>query len=181
MKEPQNPTVEKNTNESKNIEVPRKSYSKEAAIAMTIVVSLFIGALGGYMFGSSRGENRMFTNRPGFQQQERGSRGGGRMGSMMGVIGTVSTIKDDSITVKDQFTGDSTTYVINSSTKVTNNGSKAKSSDISIGDQVRIQIASGNSSSSDDSQTATSIELNPNIPTSGPGGMGSGSAQSNDT
>lgn len=126
--------------------------------------ALVVGLLGGFVVGTQVGKSSSTvandTGAFGGQSQQ-----GGGMMRRMGAFGTVTAVSDDSITIKDQMQGSTTTYAITSSTTVTNNGSSASVSDIKVDDTVAIQT---DNSSSGDSTTATSILLNPSM--RGPGG-----------
>jgi len=82
---------------------------------------------------------------------------GGPGGGMMGGFGTVTAISATSITVESSQTSTSTTYVITSATKVTDNGSTSSVSAIQTGDTVIVQPESSSA------KTAATIVLNPSM------------------
>lgn len=69
-----------------------------------------------------------------------GLRGRGMMG---GAVGEVTAVSSDSISIKDTMRGGSVTYKIDSSTKVTENGTTKTVSDIKTGDTVRVSATGG--------------------------------------
>jgi hypothetical protein len=94
----------------------------------------------------------------------------GPMG-MGGSMGTVTAISASSISVQDTRSGTATTYSITGSTKITDNGQSASTSDIGVGDSV--MVIPGTS----DSSQAAQIMVNPAFP-GGPGGYGQNSGSS---
>lgn len=148
--------------------------SKTGLIIVVAVCSLLIGGAGGYAIGHSKSSS---ANLPGSGQMGSFGSGsssgqggpGGRMGMMGGAMGTVTAISSDSITVEDQMNSESKTFSITSSTTVTEGGSTASLSDISTGDTVMVRTARSSSSSSSSSSVATSIVINPTMPSGSQG------------
>lgn len=137
------------------------------------VILLGLGFLGGQVFqtgknGSSATQVQQQTTQQGFPG---GSSNMGR-GTMRGGFGEVTAVSDSSITIKNSFSGESVTYAITSSTKITDNNETAGIADIKTGDTVMVQTVST------DSKEATEIRLNVQMPTGGPG-MRSGQTDAN--
>ena len=95
-----------------------------------------------------------------------GGRGGG-FGRRAGGLGQVTAVSPTSITISNQRTGANTSYTINSSTAISDNGQTVITSDIQIGDTVVITTNGSGST------TATRILVNPSF-----SGGGSGQTQS---
>jgi len=152
---------------SKKTTATTAKRNQTITVAMAGVIIAAIGFASGmfYQKGQSNGGTGLASangQSGGFGQTD----GSGRQGAMrrMGVFGTVSAISDSSITVGDQRSGESTTYAINSTTTITDNGTSASASDIKSGDTVMISTAtSGTDSTTTDSKTATAITLNPSM------------------
>lgn len=153
---------------------PPKKHSRLGLIFAIIGIALVMG-VGGFAIGlqvgkSSSSTNKNSTSAPG------GSMNGQRSGNM-GTMGTVTAISSTSITVKDTRENKETTYSITSSTTVTDNGASSSVSAIKTGDQVLIRTSSSGSSDSS-SKVATSIQLNPSMPSGGQGGGPNGTSGS---
>lgn len=142
-----------------------------APLIAAMVGVLALGGIGGFLAGMHVGKSQGATAANGFDgQSQNGGPGGMRGGrGMMGAMGTVTAVSSDSITISDQMRGSTATYKVTDSTTVTDNGASASLSDIAAGDQVMVRTGSTTSSDANDSQTATSIMLNPSF--GGPGGM----------
>lgn len=137
-----------------------------------VVAALVVGAIGGIIVGIQMGKGSSTTANTGAMGDD-GQQMGGGFGMRGGTMGTVTAISSDSITVEDTRRSTEVTYTITSSTTVTDSGSSVTASDITVGDSVIVQSDSTSSSSdSDDAtvKTATSIELNPTMPSGMPGG-----------
>ncbi|QHN42849.1 hypothetical protein GII36_03215 [Candidatus Mycosynbacter amalyticus] len=149
------------------------------AIVVAIVVSAGAGLFAGMQIGKA-------SNGSGMQGMDSMSGQRGGSGMMRGGFGTVTTVSDSSVTIESRMMrmgqgdsdsnseGSTTTYKITSDTKVTNNGEAAAISDIKTGDTVRVETSN---SSSD---TATTIELNPQM-RGGPGAGTQGTSQSSES
>lgn len=142
------------------------------AIIVTIVVSAGAGLVAGMQIGK--------TNSTDAQAQGAMSGVSGRMSEMRGGFGTVTAVSDSSITIEsrmgrmrqgDNTQGGAITYKITGDTKVTNNGESAAIGDLKTGDTVRVET------SDDSSDTATAIELNPQMR----GGPGTGAQGANES
>ena len=134
---------------------------KQAVLPAIIVGAVVIGVggfVGGMQFQKGKGST---TNASGQQQttdQAGGAFGGRGMGMGRGAFGTVTAVNSSSITVKNDRQGTESTLTISSDTKVTDNGSTASVSDITVGDQVMVQT------DTTDTKKATQIRLNPTMP-----------------
>ena len=98
---------------------------------------------------------------------------GGTGGRRLGAIGQVTAITSTSITVDNQRTGNSTTYSIDGTTAISNNGQSATASDVQAGDTVLISTASSTST------VATRIVINPSFGGFGPQSQGNATTQNN--
>jgi hypothetical protein len=98
--------------------------------------------------------------------------GAGGFGRRAGAIGQVTAVSSTSITIDNQRTGASSTYTIDSSTAISDNGQTVTTSDIQNGATVVI------STSGSGSTTATRILVNPSF---GGGSAGSSSSSSGST
>jgi hypothetical protein len=134
----------------------RVSYIYGAVIVLVLCIVCFaIGDVYGKHHGTT--SQTAATSRFGGSSTGFGGRQGG-----MGDFGTVSSVSSTSITVENTRTNASTTYTVNSSTSITNDGETGSISDIQSGDRVIITTASTTS------KVATKIEINPSFG----GGMG---------
>lgn len=102
------------------------------------------------------GLNDRFSDGQGEYGMGQGFRGGGMRQNV--AIGTVTAISSTSITVNDQRSGTSTTKTINSTTTITNNGTKVAVDSIKVGDSVFVRA------STSDTTIASSIDVNPTMP-----------------
>lgn len=160
-------------------DAPRRtpSLSQGAIIGIAAVIAAatgVIGFVGGIQFQKGTNSSSV-ANQGGFGNGQGGM--GGGMGMRNGSFGTVTAVSDSSITITvmrggpDSSSSSSSssttkTYTINSSTKITVDGSTGSVSDIATGDTVMIEA------DSDDSSIAASIRV-------GMGGMpGQGQTQS---
>lgn len=92
----------------------------------------------------------------------------GRPGGRLGAFGAVKAVSDTSITVSNTRTNTDQTFAIDSSTAVTDGGAASTVSAIKVGDNVAIRA------SSSDATKATTIVLNPQVPSGGGFGPGAG-------
>ena len=134
------------------------SYNSHSLLkVVAVIVLLVIAFWGGTVYGRHHTvatSKSAFSLRSGFGGF---SHGGG--------FGTVSAISASSITVDNSRTGQSTSYAITSSTKITDNGQSAAASSIATGERVVVVPSTSNSSD------AASILVNPSF-----GGFGGGSS-----
>ncbi len=153
--EPTEPTetpekVEKHT---KVVPAPKRgwsAYQKPIFITVVVVLGLALSFCAGMQVEKHGNRGNHFAG------DERGlmqNRAGGMR--RMGGLGSVTAVSSSSITVQNQRTGTSTTYTIDSSTKITNNGATAAISDIKTGATVLVRTSSSSTT------TATTIEVNP--------------------
>lgn len=142
-------------------------YTKPIAAAAVLVVVAGVAFFGGVAYERGQVKHMHGVTTGG---QFSGAGFGGRSGFRRGVFGTVTAVSNTSITVQDQRTGTTATYVITSTTAIVDNGSTVTASDIQNGDTVMVRVSTANTS-----QAAT-IEVNPSF-----GGVpsGSGSAATN--
>jgi hypothetical protein len=139
------------------------------------IVLLVVGLGGGFVAGTQyqKGHGSTTTNglASGTQAGANGTGGPGGM-SQNGSMGTVTAISSSSISVKDQRASTTKTYSITSSTTITDSGTTATYSDISVGDTVLV------STSSSTSTTATQILINPTMG-AGPGSQSTTTTSTN--
>lgn len=137
--------------------------------AVVAVATGVLGFMGGVQFQKGNTGSNFAAGRQGFS----GRQGMGGMDMRNGSFGEVTVVSDSSITIAvrnfrqgSSSEGDTAkTYTINSSTKITVNGSTGSVSDIAAGDTVMIEADSS------DSSIAASIRV-------GMGGGPSGQMQS---
>lgn len=143
-----------------------KAFGKPLAMAVGALVIAAAAFFGGIAYQKHHGGANASGHGPlaGIQS---GGFGGGRFARRSGGFGTVTAASSSSITVQNQRSGASTTYTINSSTQVSDNGASASVTAIQNGDTVLVQTSGMGSA------TATRIEINPSL-----GGVGAGSSQS---
>lgn len=145
-------------------------------VVLILIVTVGLGFLGGVAYQKSQGstspantdlasQNAPTNGGPGGF----GGSGGSNFRQMRGGFGEVTAVTSSSITVRETMSGSSTTYTINDSTKVTNDGDDVSVSDIKVGDTVIVRT------NSNDNKVATQITINPSMP-NGPMGGNSPSA-----
>ena len=127
-----------------------------------LLIAAVIGFAGGVVF--ERGAHRM-VGPPPFERA--GNRYGhpaygpdmdgrgmmGRQSRQAGIVGTVSSVSDQSITVNDTRTNTTVTLSITKDTTITKQGATAKTSDIKQGSRVMVRT------STDSANTATAIDI----------------------
>lgn len=138
------------------------SFNTQSVIKVLAVILLLVLAFwGGTVYGKHHAKTTSASNFTTGSSGFGGFRGGGG-------FGTVSAISSGSITVNNTRTGESKTYAITSSTKITDNGQTVSASSIADGDTVVVIP------SSSDSSDAASIIVNPSF-----GGFGGGGSSAN--
>lgn len=149
---------------AKKLEADTKPYSKFSKSRVLVpaiagaVILLGVGFLGGMQY--QKGQSTTTTASTAGVPSLGTNSGMGRMG-LRGGFGEVTAVTATSITVSETRSGASTSYVITSSTKVTKDSAAAAVTDIAVGDTVIVQT------STSDTKQATSIVINPQMP-SGP-------------
>jgi hypothetical protein len=133
-------------------------------LIVALISALIFGGLG-YWIGKGTSNNSLTS-------ANAGTSGGGGFGGngsfrRMGGIGSVTAVSPTSITINNTRTNAATTYTIDSSTSITNNGATATAADIKVGDNVLVSTASATSTA------ATRILINPSF--GGGGGQTPGS------
>lgn len=139
---------------------------KTNTVLLWLLVGLAVIALliGGVVVGTQlmHSQNTSEDDRRGTNGQF--GPGNGAPNGRMGGFGKVTAITESSITIEDAMNETEKTYTLSSDTKVTDeSGSVDSVSGIKVGDQVMVR---GDTSSSSDTN-ATSITVNPQMP-SGP-------------
>lgn len=150
------------TDKSKDIVlIPHYNHPQQLYIlaAVAVLLMVLVGWLS-FVAGEHHQKSRTVSvaaNNPGAGQFGGGLGGGLGSPRRGGSIGTVSSISANSITVQDRRSGMDSSFNLDSSTTVTNNGQVATVSDIKPGDLVLIRTSSA------DNKTAASIMLNPSF------------------
>lgn len=132
---------------------PKKDGSKIVAAIAVAIILCGLSFLGGVQYQKGHAHRQMAGTQAGAGFR---GRGGFRTGQRP-VIGTVTAVSSDSLTINNNRTGNSQTFKISSTTTINNNGSTSSVSDIKNGDTVFVQT------SSSDTSTATRIILNPSF------------------
>jgi hypothetical protein len=142
--------------------LPLKKTLIYVAILVVVAVLAFWGGI-----AYQKGKHTTSTNTTSAARGFGAGRAG--FGGMTGdrVIGTVTAISSNSISLTSRFNGSTSTLAINSSTKITDNDQTVSTSDIKTGDNVFITKTSATST------TASVIIVNPSFG----GGMGGGANQ----
>lgn len=159
-----------------------KEQGSSAKWYIAIVVAIVVSAGAGLFAGMQIGKAGNGTAAQGMGSAA-GQRGG--MGMMRGGFGTVTAVSESSITIESRMMrmrqddsgseASTMTYKITSDTKVTNNGETAAIGDIKTGATVRVETSDSNS------DTATTIELNPQMRGGPAAGMQGVSGQSSES
>jgi hypothetical protein len=123
-------------------------------VALIIVVGLSFW--GGAQYQKSHSSSKVATTTSSASNFSGGFGGGGYVGrAAYGSFGTVTAISSTSISVQDTRSGSTKSYVITSSTIITDNSSTVTYSDIQDGDTVIVTATSTSPT------TATRINVNP--------------------
>lgn len=138
---------------------PKKSEPlSQMTMWILIGVAFLVGGGGGFAIGMMAGDDdttsKTTSNSNQFQNSGPGDMGGGQARGG-GILGEVTKVSSDSITVTDQRSGTETTFKITSDTTITEDSKTASASDITTGDTVMVR--------SSDSSTATAIDVNPTM------------------
>ncbi|HSX45993.1 MAG TPA: hypothetical protein VLG27_03260 [Candidatus Saccharimonadia bacterium] len=150
---------------------PRKSVTVSSQTALIV---LGIAVLCGLSFAAGMGYQKGHTKKvaTATSATEQGSfRMSGGFGRRAGGLGQVTAVSSTSITISNQRTGADSTYTINLSTAISDNGQTVAASDIQAGDTVLV-MTSGSGST-----TATRILVNPSFGGSSGGPPASTDAQ----
>lgn len=135
------------------------------AIAALVIgggIGFYVGTMpqfnkGGSMRTFQAGQNGGQTGRA-FRGQGQGGPGGNMMFTNRGVFGEIAALDDKSMTVK--MPDGSSKIVLTSDTTTYENTAKASKTDVKVGQNVRVIGATN----TDGSVTATSVMLNPTLP-----------------
>jgi len=147
--------MEENHSSSKD---KKSSAGLKIALAALIVIALCgTSFMAGMTFQKKQAKN---TASDSLSQVQ--GRFGGRIN---GNFGTVTAISSTSITVKNDRTDTTSTYTVDSNTAIKNGTASASITDIKVGDTVMVRTSSSSST------TATSVTVNPEMPSMN-GGMG---------
>lgn len=151
--------MEENHSSSKD---KKSSAGIKIALAALIVIALCgTSFMAGMTFQKKQAKNTASDN----LSQLQGGFGSGNGRRINGNLGTITAISSTSITVKNDQTDVASTYTINNATIFKNGTVTASISDIKVGDTVMVRTGSSGST------TATSVTVNPEMP-SMRGGMG---------
>jgi hypothetical protein len=172
------PTAEHNATTDKPTDKPKKwqsiaGHNRTAVMGVGgLLIAAVIGFAGGVVFergaqrmadappfmhrgftqyGDSLGPNDRSYARPGIANGMREQMG--RQSRQTGIVGAVSSISDQSITVNDTRTNTTVTLNITNDTTVTKQGVAAKASDIKPGSRVMVRTSTGSAN------TATTIDI----------------------
>lgn len=148
----------------KHRDTSNPAWAKIALITVAGIFGLGLSFLGGVQFQKSKNTTNTAL---GVQNMESGQRGlsqfgGGQMGAMnggirrMGNLGEVTAVSDTALSFKGRG-GGTTTFTLNSNTKVTSNDATVSISDIKVGDTVMV------TADSSDTTIAASITINPTM------------------
>jgi len=137
-------------------------------LIVVLVSAVIFGGLG-YWAGKAAHNNAAVGPSSGTNQFGAGGPGGQGGFRRSGGIGSVTAVSDTSITINNTRTNAATTYTVDSSTSITNNGAAATIADIKVGDNVLVSTASSTS------LAATRILINPSF---GGGAQNSGTSSS---
>jgi len=146
----------------------QRSWLKPVAtglLVVTVGVASFFGgmAVGGndepkqVAVGGSGQDGQNIPNQPGGSM-------GGEMPGRMGAMGEVTAVSAFSISIEDLRSGEASTFSINSSTEILDEGETAEVSDIEVGDNVMVVP--------DDSDEAVAAQIMIEPAIGGPGGRG---------
>ena len=146
----------------------QRSWLKPVAVGL-LVVAVGVGSFfGGMAVGENNEPTQVAVGGGGQDGQTMPTQpddfmAGGMRGGM-GAMGEVSAVSSSGISIEDMRSGEASTYEINASTEILDNGDTAKVSDIEVGDSVMV-IASDS-----DEDVAAQIIIDPAM--GGPGGQG---------
>lgn len=151
----------------KSVTNSNRKYIIFGVVGISLCLISFLGGIQFQKMKSSTTKNNNQSLQDGRFSQ---GRSGGRI--MNGGFGTVTVVDAGSITVNDARQNKTTTYTINSSTSVQNNGAPSSIGDIKVGDRVVV------TPDTNDSKIASRIIVgNPGM--SGGRNGGDGSTQTN--
>lgn len=156
-----------------------KSTKKGFPVSLPILVIgglllMVVSFLGGTMYQRSNQPNGTAVAGSQNLNANNGQSFGGASGrgtrQFRGILGQVTSVSSNSITVQDLRSNSTYTLTVDASTVITNAGQASSISDVKVGDNVAVRL------NSTDNKIAASINLNPKFP----GGTSpSANAQSN--